>query len=275
LKQLVPTLPAVAAHLEGGAAAQGTTALIQAIKDTKDPMAVISLGRVLSEVVARLGPRDAAQAAVTLAGAIRETRYRIAEYWLALNLSTVAARLEARDAARAADTLLQVIRDFGRDVKDPAALFMLVRGLPAVAARMEAEGAATVFLRALGDVRDPAALQNRARGLTPTPPAEVPSRTATAAIAAAFPAGTPANGLTALALLVSAADPPPCILSPQQLVEVLKMPTCVGEVRRVVLDHLGNRYRRPFADAWEFMHFAKEQNLDLDFTSPPQRPEVR
>ena len=48
----------------------------------------------------------------------------------------------------------------------------------------------------------------------------------------------------------------------------------VGEARRVVLDHLGNRYHRTFADVWEFVRFAKEQNLDLDFTSPPRRPGV-
>jgi hypothetical protein len=78
---------------------------------------------------------------------------------------------------------------------------------------------------------------------------------------------------TALPVLVAAAEPPPCRLSTPQLVELLKMPACVGEDRRVVLDHLGNRYRRYFADVWEFTHFAQEQNLDLDFTSPPKRPE--
>jgi hypothetical protein len=79
----------------------------------------------------------------------------------------------------------------------------------------------------------------------------------------------------ALALLLPAAEPPPCRLSTQQLVELLKMPTCLGEARRVVLDQLGHRYRRHFADAWEFVRFAKEQHLDdLDFISPPQRPET-
>jgi hypothetical protein len=51
------------------------------------------------------------------------------------------------------------------------------------------------------------------------------------------------------------------------------MPACIGEARRVVLDHLGNRYKRHFADVWEFVRFAREKNLDLDFTSPPKRPE--
>jgi hypothetical protein len=40
-----------------------------------------------------------------------------------------------------------------------------------------------------------------------------------------------------------------------------------------VLDALGTRYQRRFADHWEFVRFAEEQKLGLDFTSPPQRPE--
>jgi hypothetical protein len=62
-------------------------------------------------------------------------------------------------------------------------------------------------------------------------------------------------------------------LTAQQLVELLKTPTCIGEARRLVLDHLGRRSRRHFAGAWEFVRFAQEQHLALDFTSPPQRPE--
>ena len=85
--------------------------------------------------------------------------------------------------------------------------------------------------------------------------------------------GTDGHPLTAVSFLLPASEPLPCRLSDQQLVELLKMPTCVGAARRVVLDHLGIRYRRTFADVWEFVRFAKEQRLDLDLTSPPQHPE--
>ena len=50
------------------------------------------------------------------------------------------------------------------------------------------------------------------------------------------------------------------------------MPTCFGTGRQVVLDHLGNRYGRPFANHWEFVRFAQEQGLGIDFTTPPKRP---
>jgi hypothetical protein len=56
---------------------------------------------------------------------------------------------------------------------------------------------------------------------------------------------------------------------------MLKMPICGPVGRRVLLDQLGNRYRRAFADVWEFVRFATEQNLGLDFTTPPKRREER
>jgi hypothetical protein len=64
----------------------------------------------------------------------------------------------------------------------------------------------------------------------------------------------------------------PCRLSTPQLVELLKQPTCVGPARRLILDQLENRYWRSFAHDLEFVRFAQEQKLGLDFTTPPQRP---
>ena len=63
--------------------------------------------------------------------------------------------------------------------------------------------------------------------------------------------------LAVLPLLVPIFEPPPCPLTDQQLVELLKHPLCVGEARRVVLTQFENRYLRPFADQWEFVAFAK------------------
>ena len=92
------------------------------------------------------------------------------------------------------------------------------------------------------------------------------------AIAAAV--GLAAHG-PALSLLVlsAAAEPLPCRLSTQDLVELLKMPTCVRGVRRVILDQLGNRYGRRFDTHWDFVRYAQQQGLNLDFTTPPKRPD--
>jgi hypothetical protein len=93
-----------------------------------------------------------------------------------------------------------------------------------------------------------------------------------AAVAAAV--GTPAQGpAPGLPLLPAAAEPFPCRLSTQELVDLLKMPTCVREVRRFLLDQLGNRYGRRFETQWDFVRYAGQQGLNLDFTTPPQRPE--
>ncbi len=73
------------------------------------------------------------------------------------------------------------------------------------------------------------------------------------------------------ALLDSALKPLPCWLSTSELVELLKQPINIGVTRRVILDQLENRYGRKFVDHWAFVRFAQEQNLGLDFTSPPKR----
>src|SRR5262249_47576319 len=78
--------------------------------------------------------------------------------------------------------------------------------------------------------------------------------------------------VTALPALIEASEPCPCRLTTPDLVEPLKMPTCFGKARQVVLKHLGNRYRRHFANHWEFVRFATEQHLELDFTTRPKRP---
>jgi tRNA A-37 threonylcarbamoyl transferase component Bud32 len=83
------------------------------------------------------------------------------------------------------------------------------------------------------------------------------------------------NPLPALVPVMSASGPLPCRMTTPELVELLKYPTCFGRARQVVLKHLGNRYGRTFANHWEFVRFAQENHLDLDFTSPPKRPDRR
>ena len=84
--------------------------------------------------------------------------------------------------------------------------------------------------------------------------------------------GITSRGFGSLTPGLVQADPCPCRLSTQELVELLKMPTCFGPARRVVLDHIGNRYGQRFINHWAFVRFAQEQNLGLDFTTPPIRP---
>jgi hypothetical protein len=46
-------------------------------------------------------------------------------------------------------------------------------------------------------------------------------------------------------------------LPPQTLVEPLKHPFCVGEVRHLVLDQFARHYHRPFADQWDFVDYVQ------------------
>jgi len=87
-------------------------------------------------------------------------------------------------------------------------------------------------------------------------------------------AGPGLEGMLEAAARISA-EPFPCRLTTQELVELLKMPTCFGGARRVVLDHLGNRYGRRFVNRWAFVRYAHEQGLDLDLTTPPKRPDPK
>ncbi len=76
-----------------------------------------------------------------------------------------------------------------------------------------------------------------------------------------------------LVLLAAAGEPLPCRLSTKELVELLKMPKCVRELRRVVLDQLGNRYGRRFDKNQDFVRYAREQSLDVDFATPTKCPD--
>jgi hypothetical protein len=156
--------------------------------------------------------------------------------WLAPGLSAVAARMEPKEAAQAAATLFSVMAS-------PANKTIVPDLAKAVSA-------------SLADI-SPTTQRARAVPLT-------------AVVGCLAGTGQP---LTTLAFLPAAAQPLPCRLSTQQLVDLLKLPTCYGAARRGVLDHLGNRYQRRFADVWEFVHFARKQRLGLDFTRPAQRPE--
>jgi hypothetical protein len=72
-----------------------------------------------------------------------------------------------------------------------------------------------------------------------------------------------------------ATEPCPCRLSTQELVDLLKMPTSFDDARRLVLEYLGNRYGRRFANHWEFVRFARAQGLNLDLKTPPRRPDPK
>jgi hypothetical protein len=80
--------------------------------------------------------------------------------------------------------------------------------------------------------------------------------------------------LSAVLVLAQSTLEPVPPLPPQTLVDLLKQPFCVGEARRLVLQQLSRHYHRPFADQWEFVDHVRQLNLNLDLTTPAERPRM-
>jgi hypothetical protein len=280
--------------------------LTRALARTTNPYRSQWLAQRLAAVAARLGPKEAARAAATLAQAraaatlalaqaLAKTTEPLSLGGVAEVLAARAAELEPKEAARSCAPAAAILTQALARTTSRYVLPRLAQGLVALAARLEPkEAAATLFL-ALAKMTDrgsaealaaergqytsrfdsPEPAEVLARGLavilTPVEPRELSGRAAAVVAAVGGPAGS-GHAVGTPALLRPALAPLPCPFATPELVELLKYPTCVGPARRMILDQLGQRYRRRFADHWAFVRFAQQQKLDLDFTSPPQRP---
>jgi hypothetical protein len=243
----------------------------------------LQLSEGLAVVAGKLEPVEAAR---LLTQALAQEKNVFARWPLTKGLAAVAGRLEPAEAAR---ICIEVARseihgldrgiDEATQPEDVERVSILLQPLDSEAA----SHAAGVFARCIVSQSDLYYRENgmglehaiRAeelleRFLTHSPRSQVRQR----AIALAVAIGTTqSDPLASLASLQAAAEPLPCRFTTQELVELLKMPTCVGEVRRVILYQLGNRYGRRFDTHWDFVRFAQEKGLNLDFTTPPKRPD--
>jgi predicted Ser/Thr protein kinase len=294
LRELARGLSAVAARLDPKEAARhcapAASALTKAMTKNTDPDTLDygtlgDLARVLSAVAARLDPKEAAQhcarAATTLTQAMTKTTDPKALNSLAEGLSAVAARLDPKEAAqhcaRAATTFTQAMTK----TIDRGTLNFLAWGLSALAARLDPKEAASTLLQAIANTPvsyapvpgDPDGLSSLAKGLSATLTRDLRDLPVRAAGLVASVGVGECQPFLATTATVLALEPLPCRLSTQELVDLLKDPFCVNQARRVVLKQLERRYRRTFADHWEFVRFAQQQNLGLDFTTPPRRTE--
>ncbi len=292
--------------------AEAAAVLVQAISKTTNPNAPNGLAEGLLAVAGRLEPKDAAATAAVLVQAMSKTTDPYALNQLAQGLSAVAARLESKEAVRVSAEAAAVLVQAMSKSNDPNALNLLAGGLAALAARLESKDAAAtaaVLVQAMSKTTDTSALNQLAQGLAAlaarleSNDAAVVAATLTLAISKSDAHGEPAltallNGcespersrravavadvvgtlassghpVPTLAFLSPAVEPLPCRLSTQQLVDLLKLPTCQDPARRVILDYLESRYHRPFCNHWEFVAYARERLPDVDLTSPPRRP---
>jgi hypothetical protein len=260
---LIEGLSALAAGMEPRKAA---ALLTQLLTETKSHVAADFLARGLSAVAARMEPRDAA---AMLTEARAKTNDPGAIVILEMELSALAARQKQKKPSvseQAAELLLSMTRTNDSRTLLPQARYLsiLLPGLePNEAARACAE-ASSMLTRAMARTNDPYILAGLAQGLT-----TILNDDQRIARIQALAFVIDGHGLPgALVALHPAARR----LSDQELVELLKQPLCVGAARRAVLDQLQRHHRRTFADQWDFVRFAEENKLGLDFTSPPPRP---
>jgi tRNA A-37 threonylcarbamoyl transferase component Bud32 len=279
--QLAEGLAAVAGRLEP---AEGAWLLNQALVREQEASVRQRLAPGLALVAEKMEPAAGAR---LLNESLAAEKDDFARKHLAGALVRVAWRMETPEAAR---VCAEVARCYVQDldqVRDEVARRAAAYGMSILLEALDGESgrhAARVFARWLvsnpdllygapDDMMGPQRIFNPdglERLLTNRTRSTVQQRAASITAAIGISAQGPARSLP---LLPAASEPLPCRLSTQDLVELLKMPTCVGGIRRVILDQLGNRYGRRFDTHWDFVRFAQQQRLDLDFTTPPKRPD--
>ena len=285
---LLGSLLAVAANLDPGDAVATARKLAASLGHNTDAYARRRVAVAVSGVVwgrdAAEAERVCAPAAKTLADALEHETNAGNRQRLAEALSSTVSRLDATEAARVCRKSMRIL------LAAREATFRKGEALPEYDSL---DGILTYVEPGIGHViareLTRAYCAWRRRHLCPifgglddtsdylisimsdTSPARKPEWTVRMALAMATAPG-PGGALLAATI---AAEPYPCRLTTQELVELLKMPTCCGEYSSAVLDQLGNIHGRRFASRGEFIRFARDTGLDLDLTTPPKRPDPR
>jgi serine/threonine protein kinase len=228
----------------------------------------------LARGVGRLAGRQEPKAAAAFAAeAVRHVTGRLAKSdspsGRADLLATLPALVALLDTKPADDTTRFLVERLEREV-DPDCLAALARALAAGRPGPEAATATrrlTARMTALADA--PEQRQTLARGLAALAKHLRPDAAAAAAAALlndVAESAEPAPLTKAFQELLGRCDP-------QQLVDLLKAPDCVGPARQLVLAELGRRSQRSFRGVWEFVAYARANEPGLDLTGPPTRPE--
>jgi tRNA A-37 threonylcarbamoyl transferase component Bud32 len=290
-RDLVQALAAVAVRLESGAAANVCAPVARALADalTKrtDAPNREDLAAGLAAVAARMDPGAAADLCAPVARALTDALTKETSApdrgGLAASLAAVAARLEPGAAAAACAHAARVYADMLLNNPNPYHRRQFARELAALSVRAGLAGAGILtdaLSKTDADVRGSLAEGLAAVALGFSTDARSRAQSATLLATGAF--ATPHNVLPSLPLLHPHFHPQPRPLPPQELVELLKHPFCVGEARRAVLDALEFTYKRPFKDQWEFVEYVQRNNIrdhttgkPLDLLTPPKRPESK
>jgi hypothetical protein len=248
-------LTAVAPHMAPGAAAD---LILRALDRTTHPIVLTTLARGLAAIAPQMPPAEAERVASEAARRVlRELARSTGSFRMSFPqaLGALAPWLGPQTAREAALALIPIV---GKTYETGAgAVRALAARLPAEeAARITALAAAELIPEITRTSPDTRAFEERALAALLDDSGRIPKAAALASAAGCF--GDPAAWPAVPALVASALEPPRRLLSDQQLVDLLAHPLCTGPARRILLDQLGDRHGRPFADQWEFVRFARE-----------------
>jgi serine/threonine protein kinase len=277
-RQLAEGLAAAAKRLPPSEAARACGPAAQLLADALQGEDRCFLGKGLAALVDRLAPADAARvcvpAAQRLAASLEQRTDESFRRLYAESLAAVVMHIDAADAVPICRKAIQSIRQ--ALASDPTTLSKLFyyQAMASLLGSIDPEEARQIARDMANWIGSATMSYYSAAGLAfdevlDCALSETPHSQDWRQKTVIKPAS--ARETTTGVPTMPARQPPTCWLTTQELVELLKMPTCYGEARKVVLKHLGNRYRREFRDHWEFVEYARSHNLNLDFTTPPVR----
>jgi protein kinase-like protein len=269
-------LVAVASRMDAADAA-GTLRRVREREKSEYVLGILSSGLVAMD--ARMEPTEAARVARQIASILIRGAKRVQTKELSEVLAALARRLGRAEAITVCHPVVQELLQAAETETEEWHLHYLASGVVPLLSVLDNEDARRVSAKLAfavcsgGQVNpSPSMVGRYVGGIECLDALLTDSNRSRRTVAAATVVGLGSDApLASLPVLPAASEPLPWQLSTQDLVELLKMPTCFGEARKVVLKHLGNRYGRVFANHWEFVRFAQEQHLDLDLTSPPKR----
>jgi serine/threonine protein kinase len=263
-------LGAVAGRVGVADAAAVARQLLKAMAKATDGEGRRQLARALSAVAARVGEADAADVARQLIDPLVNATDPVVLESLGRGLDAVGGRVSAAEAAA---LVRQVLNAF--DKPGNRYIHGLERGLSAVAGRLDRpEAAAAVhrILDAMGDASNWAVLKSLADSLGAVAGRldDAEARRASAAAARRLvDAMTTGRGYYMGSTLTPALEKVTTRLNRQDLVDLLKHPTCVGPARDIVLRRLGRLANRTFATLWELLDWLDANDPGVDVLTPP------
>ncbi len=245
--------------------------------------ATAALARQMSREDAALPLKKAAKqivkkAADQIVNATAKTDDAYNLWQVAKAVKTLAPQMSPEDAAETAGVALQKVFLVMAKTDNPGYLDIL----SGAAAELEAWVSPTDYLDAITQVSQAMAKPNQPEQLriltkilgdvvVYARPKEVAHRSTMLTQAVGYSAA-PSFLVAGLAPLAEASRPLSGRFTEQQLVNLLKMPTCWQEARQVIVTQLGNQCGQTFTDEWAFVAWAHDHCPDL--ASPPIRPEA-